>query len=185
MCLRESTLREGGRQSSQEGGSRCYRCLVPRFSAQWFLAMNQSASFCDGLPTVDVLFHSRREKSRCIKCIPPTATLNRSCYSKFIAYLEAPQHRNSCFQYTLRRSSTLPQNTTITTPCQIREGIFSLPDPTSFLPKILMLGSHRTHCWTPCDTQAHKGRQQQITETPPGHKFRHTACIPADSNIHL
>lgn len=129
-----------------------------------------------------MLFHSRRQKSRCSKCITPT--LNRSHYSKFIANLEAPQHRNSCFQ--LKKKSTLPQNSPSVTPCQIREGIFSLPDPTSFPPKILTLGSHRTHHQTPSDdTQAHKGRQQQIPETPPGDKFRHTACIPADTNIHL
>lgn len=170
---------EGRRQSSQQGGSRCYSCLDPRFSAQWFLSMDQSASLCDGLPAVDILFHSRREKSRCIKCITPTATLNRSHYSTFIAFPEAPQHRNS-FQHMLKRKSTLPQNTPIVTPCQIRDGIFSLPDPTSFPPKILMLGSHRTHHQTPSDTLAHQGRWQQIPEAPPGDKFRHTACIPAD-----
>lgn len=46
--------------------------------------------------------------------------------------------------------------------CQIREGIFSLPDPARFSPKTLMLGSHRTPHQTPCDSQAHKGREQQI-----------------------
>lgn len=154
---------EGRRQSSQQGGSRCYSCLVPRLSAQWFLSMDQSASLCDGLPAVDVLFHSRREESRCIKCITPTATLNRSRYSTFIAYLEAPQHRNSCFQYRLKGKSTLPQNTTIVTPRQIRHGIFSLPDPTSFPPKILMLSSHRTHRHTKEDSSRSQKPHQGIS----------------------
>lgn len=147
--------------------------------------MDQSASLGDGLPAADALFHSRREKSRCIQYITHTATLNQSHSSKFIAYLEAPGHRNSGFQHTLKRKSTPSQNTTIVTPCQIREGVFSLPDPSSLPPKILMLGSLRTHHQTPSDTQAHKGRQQQIPEAPPGDMLRHTASIPADTNIHL
>lgn len=106
-----------------------------------------------------------------------------SCYSKFIAYLEAPQNRNNSFQYALKGKSTLPQSTTIVTPYQIRQGFFSLPDSTSCLPKILMLGSHRTHHESPTAIQSHKGRQQQIPEAPPGDKIGHAACIPAGSVI--
>lgn len=145
---------EGRRQSSQQGGSRFYSCLVPRFSAQWFLSMDQSASLCDGLPAADVLFHSRREKTRCT-----TATLNRSHSSKFIAYLEAPQHRNSGFPAYAEEEKTPCPKTTVT-PYPIREGIFSLSDPISFPPKIFMLGSHRTHHQAPIGRQVHTGRQQ-------------------------
>lgn len=139
--------------------------------------MDQSASLGDRLPAADVLFHSRREKSRCIKCITLTATLNRSHSSKFIAYLEAPQHRKGGFQHMLKRKGMLPQNTTIVTPCPIKEGIFSLPDPTSFPAKILMLGSHRNPTTKPQETHRHTKEDSSRSQKP--HQGISSATQPA------
>lgn len=144
LCHREVTI--------------CSRCLVPRFSAQWSLSTESSASFCDGPPTVDMPFHQRSRKWPS-KYISPTAKLHSqqqqtgqlSCWSPHLAvWSSQPTWRHlktETTHFTMHWREEIPCPTTppLLHCYQIRQGFFSLSDSTSSLPKLLMLGSHSLH----------------------------------------